>query len=391
MNAFFASIEEQINPFLKGKPVVVCGNPKGRTAVASASYEARRYGVEAGMSLHEVFRRCPQVYLVSGDLEKYLDISKRIFAKLYEYTPLVEIYSIDEAFLDITFTHHLFKGAVNIAHRIKSWMAKEYKLTCSIGIGPTKMIAKLASSLKKPDGLVILRAKDIPKLFKKLPVKSLWGIGEKTAQYLYRLGIHTCEELGSYPVEALISRFGKMGRVLKEMGLGLWDAPLASSFKEQVVKSMGHSHTLDFDTDDLESIKRVIFYLSEEVAKRLRKEGYSGRTVCLTLRYSDFFTFGRHLTTNFYMNQGYDIYKVALLILEKIPLSQKIRMVGVSVSNLLRDFSQTPLFPKENKRIRASEVVDYINQKYGEFTIMPATLLPLPRKKKMGKLKELKL
>lgn len=376
MNAFFASVEQKQNPHLKGKPVLVCGNPDGRSVVATASYEARAYGVKTGMSLWEAKRLCPNAVLVQCDPEKYTYTSMKLLSIYKIFTPKVEAFSVDEAFLDLTGTQRLFGSPEEIARKIKKRIKREFGLLCSIGIGSNKLLAKLASDLKKPDGLVCLSDEEVPQIFEKLPVSSLCGIGPKLSSYLNRLGIHTCGDLRRYPKEVLKKKFGKVGLYLSNMGKGIGDDEVLFYYQSEPIKSVGHSQTLNEDTYSFDVIEKLIFQLSEQVGERLRHYGYKGRTICLTLRYSDFSTFSKQKTLKRLIWDGRDIYKEAMNIFGVLYNGfYGIRLAGVSVSNLVKESFQLSLFEKERKKEKLLKTIDRINQRYGDFTITWARLL----------------
>ncbi|MCK5547423.1 MAG: DNA polymerase IV, partial [Thermoplasmata archaeon] len=200
MNAFFASVEQATNPALKNRPILVGGNPKKRSVVAAASYEAKAKGVKAGMSWYEARRLCPEAIMIEGTPIKYIDTATKIFIFLRDYTPKVEVFSIDEAFLDITHTAHLFGTPRDLALSIKKRIKKMFNITCSIGIGPNKLISKLAANMEKPDGLTIIKEEDVPALLDNLPVDELSGIGDKFKAHLNRMGIKTCGDLQKMPL-----------------------------------------------------------------------------------------------------------------------------------------------------------------------------------------------
>ncbi len=374
MNAFFASVEQRCNPMLRGKPVLVAGSPSTRSVVAAASYEARPFGVHSGMPLVEALRLCPEAIVIEGNPAKYVDTSMRLFKIFKDYTDQMEIYSVDECFLDVTATQHLFGGPVKIAEAIKRRMRARFGLTCSVGIAPNKMLAKLASGMKKPDGLTEIKPEEVSRILEKLPVEKLHGIGEKTREHLARLGISTVGELGRFPREVLRRKFGINGDLLHEMGNGIDRSPVVPYHHEPDVKSMGHSYTLSRDTHDMETVRRHLLRLSEMVGRRLREEHFAGRTVTLTLRYSDMQTFGRQKSLAEYLDDGYAIYRVALSILEQTREKRAIRLVGVSVSSLVKGIHQLDLFgnPRQKDLLSA---LDAINDKYGEFTIKRASLV----------------
>lgn len=374
MDAFFASVEQKTNPRLLGKPMAVCGSKK-RSVVTSASYEARPYGVKAGMPLPEAKRLCPRLFLVEADIPKYVDTSIRIFSILKDFTPMVEVYSIDEAFLDITGSLRLFSGAENIAMLAKERIKKELGLTCSIGIGPNKLIAKLASEMNKPDGLTVITLEELPGILRELPVKELPGVGERLSRHLASLGIYTCGELGNAGVNMLTRRFGIIGERLHQMGLGIDESPVVPLEEEPEARSVGHSMTFDGNTYDREKIRGYILQLSDMVGRRLRKYHYRGRTVTLTVRYSDFHTFSKQTTIREYIDDSLEIYHNAVRIFDSIRLRQAVRLVGVRVSGLVKNLAQIPLFPWDRKRRALFGAMDKINDRYGEFTLTWAFLL----------------
>lgn len=375
MNAFFASVEQQVNPALRGKPIAVIGSNE-RTVVTTASYEARAYGVKTGMTKYDAKRLCPHIILVAGETSRYTDTCRRLVGIYRQYTPVVEVYSIDEAFLDITGSIPLFGSAETIAKNIKRDIHQQLgRLTCSIGIAHNKLLAKLGSDMKKPDGLVIIQQEDVDKLLEHLPAKELCGIGPRLESRLSAMGIRTCGELGRASLHALRNQFGVIGERLKLMALGIDDSPVVPMEQEPEAKSVGHSMTLDRDVSDMETLERHILHLSEMVGRRLRRGGYAGRTVTLTLRYANFDTFTRQSTVKSPMNNSIDIYMIAKDILERIRLRQPIRLVGVSVSNLTRNIGQIPLFPNDRARQAATRVMDEINDRYGDFFITWGALI----------------
>lgn len=208
MNAFFASVEQAVNPFLRGKPVVVGGGIKKTSVVAAASYEAKAKGVKNGMSTWDAKKLCPDLVIIEGDMAKYITTSKIIMKHLTTYTELVEVFSIDEAWMDVTDIKDRYGGEIEMAKEIKGWIRKNLHLTCNIGISYNKLMAKFAGELKKPDALIILRPEDIPSKVVDVPVKELCGIGRKLEEYLAELGVHTFGELNAYPREKLVKRFG---------------------------------------------------------------------------------------------------------------------------------------------------------------------------------------
>jgi DNA polymerase-4 len=374
MDAFFASVEQRVNPLLQGKPVVVCGGGR-RTVVAAASYESRPYGIRSGMPLYEAQRQCPDLICVTADIPRYVDASLRVLHVLQGFTPDVEVYSIDEAFLDVTGSLVLFRGAERIARLIKEKVKQEVGLTCSVGIAPNKLLAKLASGMHKPNGLQIIRLDDIPLLLGDLPVEEQWGIGPRLGTCLREMGIRTCGQLAKIPVGILEKRFGIMGRILHRMARGIDESSVAPLGAVPDAQSIGHSMTLDQDVCSKDEIGRYILLLAEMVGRRRRGGGYAGRTVVLTLRYSDFQTFSRRMTLKRYLTTGPEIYEVATRILSSIRLKDAVRLVGVSLTNLVKGRVQIPLFEGERKEEELVEAMDRVNNRYGEFTLTWGPLL----------------
>ncbi len=374
MNAFFASVEQQSKPSLRGKPVAVIGAQQ-RTVITTSSYEARAYGVKVGMTVPEAKKLCPDIIFVAGNNRKYTDTCTRIVRLYGDYTPLVEVYSVDEAFLDITGALYLFGKPENIAFRIKRKIWRNFGLTCSIGVGPNKLLAKLAGNMQKPDGFTTIHPGAVSEILEKLPVSELCGIGSRLERHLEAMGIKTCGELGRFSVKDLENKFGIVGKKLHQMGLGIDESPVVSVADAPDTKSVGHSMTLERNISNNEDMERYILQLSEMVGRRLRRGNYSGRTIALTLRYPDFHTFTKRRTIKEYINDGIDIYLEALDILRMIRLKHAVRLLGVSVSNLIKNYSQIPLFKKDRDRISIVQTMDKINDRYGEFSITQARLL----------------
>jgi len=375
MDAYFASVEERCNPFLKGKPVIVSGDPDTRTTVATANYRAREYGIKSGMPLRKALRLCPDAEIVVGDSAKYLSTTSKLLEIFREFTPWVECYSIDEAFLDVTETAELNGGEVETAKKIKERIKSELGLTCSVGIAPNKLLAKLASDRMKPDGLTRIKAEEVPELFKDMPVEKLWGIGDKLALKLNSLGIRTCRELGDYPEEKLTSIFGIQGHILHCMGRGEFSAEVKPFCQEQEYKSMGHSYTLFRDTSNPLLVQSTLYRLCEQVGRRLRKDQYRGRTVTLIVRFHDFDTMVKQKSVNSHTDDGHTVYRIALSIMETFSMEKPVRLVGVSVSNLIRWQGQFPMFDGDKKRKQLLSALDRINDRSAEFTVAPGSVL----------------
>lgn len=374
MDAFFASVEQKERPWLAGEPVVVGGDPeKRRGVVTAASYAARKYGIKAGMPLLTARRRCPHaIFLIGTDLDKYEYISSRVMRIFYQFTPQVEPYSIDEAFLDVTGCERLFGTPLQLAGKLKERIREQLGITCSVGIAPNKLLAKLASSLNKPDGLTLISKDRTEEILSPLEVTKLCGIGGNTAKVLSRLGIHTLGELACYPVEVLRRKFGKWGEYLHLMANGIDHSPVFS--QDIAEKSMGHGRTLPKDISHPEEIDSVLLALSTMVARRLRAKGFAGRTVTLRVRYSDFVGFTRAETLASPTNSEHLISRVAAKLAAHIASGpRKVRLLGVSVSQLSRDEHirqmSLPLAEYTDKREEVYSVMDRIRDRFGERSI----------------------
>jgi DNA polymerase IV len=373
MNSYFASVEQAANPLLRGKPVAVGGGIGKRTVVATSSYEARARGVKTGMSTWEAMKTCPDLIVVAGDMGKYIYTSKEIIRILCDYTDLVEVFSIDEAFLDITQAKNGFGGGIEIAKDIKKRIKERFRLTCSIGIGPNKLVAKLASEMKKPDGLTTLSQQEIPVVLEFIPVEDLCGVGRQLKKKLNRLGINMCSDLGRYPVHELIKRFGLVSGIhLSNMGRGIDDSPVDPRSNAKDAKSISHSYTLPKDESDPDVVKSYLLRLSEQVGRRARKHGYKGRVVSLYLRYGNFSGYGRQKNIHDYIDDGLDIYNSALRMID---MCRPVRLVGVALSDLIRNVDQINLFDTEQKKRAALAAMDDINDRYGDFTMTRASII----------------
>ena len=373
MDAFFISVEQKDNPALKGKPAAVCGS-LSRSVVTSATYEARPYGIRAGMSTQEAKRRCPGLMLVEGNHSKYTETSARIFSFLKKYTPLVEVASIDEAYLDISQSLLLFQSPFHLARSIKDQIRNDEQLTCSIGVAPNKLLAKLGSGLKKPDGLVVVQKEEVEAILKDLPVSKLHGIGPKLTETLNSISIFTCGQLGKFPVPLLSKRFGAIGEGLHQMGLGLDDRPVVPFDQEEDAKSISHSVTLEEDTSDPNRLRKVLLQLSERVSRRMRREGFYGKRISVTIRYSDFFTFSKQKTLSKWMNSGNEIFQYSHEIFKSISHQKPIRLLGVGMSLLKKEWCQLDLFEKRDKKDNLLKAMDRVNERFGDWTLTWAGL-----------------
>lgn len=372
MNAFFASVEQRTNPALRGKPVAVIGSAE-RTVVTTASYEARSWGVKTGMNKYEAKRCCPPLIFVVGNNRKYIDTSVRVLEILKHYSPTVEVYSIDEAFVDLSGVD-IFGTPEELAGSVKERIRAELGLTCSVGIAPNKLLAKLASDMEKPDGLVVIGPDEVAGVLEELPVGELWGIGPRLTAHLRAMGVRTCGELGRFPVSILRKRFGIIGERLKLMGRGVDTGPVVPLGTDEDAKSVGHSMTLPSDISERRVIKRYLLKLSEMVAARARRHGLTGSKVCLTIRYPDFYTFGRMKTLAGPTNDTHTIYRAAVSVLQSIRLRSAVRLLGISISGITKGPLQIPLFDMDRRRESLLKALDSVNGHFGDFTLTWGTL-----------------
>lgn len=332
MDAFYASVEQRDNPSLRGKPVVVGGKPNGRGVVASASYEARRHGVRSAMSSSKAYRLCPRAIFVRPDFSKYKAVSRSLRAIFADYTDLVEPLSLDEAYLDVTTNKIGEPLARKVAEQIRARIRAELELTASAGVGPNKFIAKVASDIKKPDGLVVIPPDRVPEFVSKLPVERLWGVGPATAKKLHEAGLKTAADIRARDPQILFQRFGKFGLYLHRLSHGEDDRPVSS---EHTPRSRGSETTFGEDILDLPSLRRTIAELAGEVAETLRRRDLPGRTVVLKVKYSDFVSITRSRTLADFSFAPELITQTAKELLQSTEAGRRpIRLLGVSVTNL---------------------------------------------------------
>ncbi len=382
MDAFFASVEQRDDPGLRGKPIAVTGGGE-RTVITTSSYEARAYGVRTGMTVYEARKLCPHIILVVGNNRKYAEVCASLVEICLRFTPDTEVYSIDEVFLDITGSHHLFDGPENLGRAIKEAVKIELGIRCTVGIGPNILVAKLASDIAKPDGLRRIDEETVPSVFETLPVKKLWGIGPRTEEKLARMGIATCGQLGKAPLALLTKKFGVLGEQLKAMGNGKLERPLEVEAGEP--KSIGHSITLPKDIWKRDEMLPCLLSLSERVGRRARRYGYKGRKIALTVRYADFVTFTRQVTLPAPTSDSGEIYRSAVAILDGIALKKSVRLFGVSLSSLGKEGGQMSLFrdPEKEKRAAMAKAMDAVNDKFGEHAITFASTIGEEREHKV--------
>jgi DNA polymerase-4 len=379
LDAFFAAVEQRDRPELRGKPVIVGGDPRGRGVVSAASYEARRFGVHSAMSLQEALRRCPDGVFLPVDGRRYQQASRDVMAILRRFTPQVEPISIDEAFLDVTGSILLFGEGETMARAIKAATRDEVGLTASVGVATTKLVAKVASDLRKPDGLVVVAPGEEAAFLAPLPIGRLWGVGEKTGAALAEYGVRTIGDLAALPPDVVVRRFGKHGGSLISRARGIDDDRVHEG---DPAKSVGHEHTFDVDTSDPEVIERTLLAMADGVAGRLRSSGVRAATVAVKIRDSSFRTMTRQRTLPEPTDLTEPIFRAALELARPEVRGRRIRLLGVTASNL-GEREQLGLFPADDPKRRAAiEAADTLRRRYGERAVtrgrLVGTGLPAP-------------
>ena len=373
MDAFFASIEIRDNPQLKGKPVLIAGSHSQKGVVTTCSYEARKYGCHSGMSVFEARKLCPNGIYISGSHGKYVYASMRIVDICNRFSPVVEPFSVDEMFLDVSGCIRLFGSLEAIGEGIRGAIRDELKLPSSVGIAPNKTLAKLASRLAKPDGLYIIHPEDVEGLLKNLPVQQLFGVGPKTTEKLNLLGIFTAGELARYPVEVLRRKFGVGGTQLHELACGRDNSAVVAHREADKPKSISNETTLFEATNNRVFLKKVLLSLVHKVSFRMRKHGAVARTVRLTLRTHGFETHQYHHTLDHKIFFETDLYTEIVRLFDNVHFEPaRLRLVGVGVTNL--SFDEEPLqlriFPDfDEKKVRMAQAVDDLKKRFGDSVI----------------------
>lgn len=334
MDAFFAAVEEQRHPELKNKPVVIggSGDPSKRGVVSTANYVARKYGIHSAMPLRTAHKLCPHAVFLPVDFEEYSRVSGAFKKVLKEFSTVMEDVGIDEAFLDLS---DIDKPQEQVAHEIKERIRAATGLTCSIGIAPNKLLAKIASDMEKPDGLTIIEEGDIEDRIWPLQVRKLWGVGPRTEAYLKELSIHTIGELAAVSLEKLLEQFGtSYGHYLYEASRGMDDSPLITHWEP---KSISRETTFQTDSDHWQTIARNLADLTRETVAELKERGYRAKNVTVKIRFSDFKTQTRATTLDAPTDSLEVLRKAAFYCLGKFELKKKIRLVGVRISGLVKE------------------------------------------------------
>jgi DNA polymerase IV len=343
MDCFYAAVHMRDDPSLQGKPVIIGGRPESRGVVAAASYEVRKFGVHSAMPSSRARRLCPDAIFIPPDFRRYSRESEKIFAIYREFTPLVQAVSIDEAYLDVT--DHLGEAgsATALAKAIRRRVREERGLTVSVGVGPNRLIAKIASDFDKPDGLTVVPPGKVQAFLDPLPVRRLHGVGPATERALAEMNVQTVAGLRGVAVEALTARFGKHGRILWEFAQGIDERPVETHSER---KSLGTENTYAVDLANLDEMEDELVRMADELANTLERTGLAGCTVTLKVRYADFTTVTRSRTFPVPVCDGVSIAVCAKDLLRRTEApSRPVRLLGVTASNLVRErISQLPLF-----------------------------------------------
>jgi DNA polymerase-4 len=376
MDAFFVSVEELYDPSLKGKPVVVGGQRDERGVVSAASYAARKFGVHSAMPLRTAAKLCPQAIFVNGHPERYREYSHRVHEVLGHFSPLVEMASVDEAYLDMTGTDRLHGPPLRSAHRLHAEMKSATQLNCSVGIGTSRLIAKVSSAKAKPNGVLWVLPGQEAKFLAPLDVGDIPGVGKVMEEKLHGMGIQRVGDLAKLEENDLEQRFGKWGLALagKSRGedAGGWFDTEVGEHTDP--KSISHEHTFDEDTGDLERLQSTLMRLSEMVGRRLREGGYFARTIQLKLRYKDFTTFTRAQSLEQPTQMDHEIFEqTRRLFLRNWKKGAPVRLLGVQTSNFESGPGQMNLLARDERWQKVLAAADHLRDKFGESTIGLAT------------------
>jgi DNA polymerase-4 len=373
LDAFYASVEVVKDPSLAGRPLVVGGaGPRG--VVMSASYEARAYGIRNAMPAVRARRLCPDAVFVPPDFESYQAHSNRFREVLLGVTPLVEPIALDEAFLDVAGAVLLFGEPTAIGERVRAAVREAVGVSCSVGVGPTKLVAKLASRGAKPDGLLAVRAGEVDAFLDPLPARALWGVGEKTMQVLSRVGVKTVGDLSRMPPVVLGRLLGEQhARDLHDLATGRDDRPVVPY---EPPKSVSHEETFDRDLDDERELLRELLALSQRVGARLRQDGYRARTVTLKVRLANFTTLTRSRTIDPPTDVAADLYRLASDLFRALPgTRRRVRLLGVAATGLSAAGEEQLALLRGERWGEVERAMDRIDRRFGRGSAMPATLL----------------
>lgn len=371
-DSFFASVEQQDNPKLRGEPIGITNSTRG--IICTASKEAKKVGVKTGMPFFKAKKICPQLLPVPGNFQRYEEINKKSLEIFEKYTDRVEAFSIDEAFLDMTKTLKFHEGIEDAIFKIKKDIHNEFGayITCSVGVGPNKLLAKLCSDINKPNGFFIVTDDNLKHLLDRTPLTDFCGIGRQTKLKLAEMGIESVQQLRKISDQKLRRVFGnKKTEFLKNLSLGVGETDVNFSQYKAKPKSIGHQHTLDKNTTNNKVIKANLQKLGDMVAKRLRNQKMAGRTISISLRDKDFKNYKERTTIPRHIDTSAEIYNVASKLFDSLSWKKETRLVGISISNLVpKDQTPLPLFDETQKKERIDKVLDEINSEFGDFTLV---------------------
>ncbi len=377
MDAFFAAVEQLDFPELRGKPVVVGADPKGgrgRGVVSTCSYEARAFGIRSAMPISEAYRRCPNAVFLPPRGRRYAQLSRQIMRLLNDFTPDVEPLSIDEAFLDISSTFRFYGSPEETARQLKERIFAETGLTASAGVAPNKFVAKIASDLRKPNGLVVVKPEEVRDFLRPLDIGRLWGVGTKTLPLMHELGIRTIGDLADFSREELYRRFGEAGLHYHRLANGIDERPVCPS---AVAKSVSRETTFEEDVVDEAVLTETLRFLCNELAHDLRRHGLRGRTVTLKIRLKNFATFTRSCTRPEPVDHFEELFACAADLMAKFDRGgAAVRLIGVGVSRLDSGCEQLQLFDgRQTPSHKIDELMDAVRAKFGEDAITRAGVL----------------
>lgn len=365
MDAFFASVEVLDNPDLIGKPVIV-GGQSMRGVVSTCSYEARSYGVHSAMPMVQAKRLCPNGIYVTCRMERYLKVSNQIMHIFHEFSPLVEQLSIDEAFLDISGMERLYGSHQQIGFLVKQRIKQEIGLNASVGIAPNKFLAKLASDMEKPNGFTIIEHENARSFIAPLAVDKIFGIGKKAKQILLQFGIERIGQLVDAEENVLKKVFGKNAETVRLLALGIDERRVVSNYEQQ---SIGREITFEQDLHGYSQCQQALLHLSELVGYRLRSRGYYGHTLTLKIKYSDFKTHSRSITSEIDIFNDEEIYHLAVDLLRQATLADSVRLLGITISGLSKGESMSLCFENDERKKQRSKLTDDLKRRFGENVI----------------------
>lgn len=372
MDAFYASVEEREDPTLKGKPVVVGGTTQGRGVVSAANYEARKFGIHSAMPMVKAMRRCAHLVRLSGRMDLYAQVSQQIRDIFHRYTPLVQPLSLDEAFLDVTASEKLFGSAETIGQRIRDDIKNELNLVASVGVAPSKFVAKIASDVRKPGGFVVVDPEQVQAFLDPLPVSRIWGAGKVTVAVFERMGIKTIGQLRRQSEPWLQSHFGNFGQHLWQLANGIDDRDVVTDGQ---AKSISHETTFAEDLTNKDQLEAWLLHLTEQVAWRLRKHELKGKTVVLKLRYHDFKTLTRSKSLARPTDNTDKIWQIIRqLFLGNWNGKNPIRLIGMGISGLHKQGERAELSEQADlfdapENYKIDQLADDINARFGKSTL----------------------